>query len=293
MSGDQIERYLARLAVERMPPSVEALFALHRAHIERIPYETTWIHLGEQRSIDPNASIAHLVDGGRGGYCFHLNGALAALLDVLGYDVAMHVGGVHGETPDEATFTNHMVLTVSGLPTDVNPAGTWYVDTGLGDALHEPLPLLVGTYRQGPMEFELSQPSDGIGDWRFTHDPNGSFASMSWHSRHAVVEEFVDRHTHLSTSPESGFVKTVCAQRRDATTMTALRALTLTTITASAKETRIIDDRAQWFATLSDVFDLRFRGVSPDACDRLWRSAHESHRRHQAATSSTDPTGSP
>ena len=36
---------------------------------------------------------------------------------------------------------NHLVLTVSGLPTDDNAAGVWYVDGGLGDVLYDPLPL--------------------------------------------------------------------------------------------------------------------------------------------------------
>jgi arylamine N-acetyltransferase len=283
MTNDQIARYLARLQVERMPPSVGALFALHRSHIERVPYETTWIHLGEPRSVDPNESVAHVVDSGRGGYCFQLNGAFATLLEVLGFEVAMHVAGVHREAPDAATFTNHMALTVAGLPTDCNPAGIWYVDTGLGDALHEPLPLAVGTYRQGPMEFRLSQPSDGVGDWRLTHDPKGSFAAMSWHARRATIDEFDDRHRFLSTSPESGFVQTVCAQRRDATTLTALRALTLTTVATDTEQMTTVEDRTEWFAALADIFDIRLDNVAGDARDRLWRSANESHERHQAA----------
>ena len=82
----------------------------------------------------------------RGGYCFHLNGAFSELLRSLGYDVVRHVGGVHG--PEGATgeeMANHLVLTVRNLPNDANPDGTWYVDVGLGDALHEPLPLRAST----------------------------------------------------------------------------------------------------------------------------------------------------
>ena len=64
------------------------------------------------------------------------------LLLALGYDVSRHVGGVHGPVgPAEGDLTNHLVLTVRGLPTDAHPDGTWYVDAGLGDALHEPMPL--------------------------------------------------------------------------------------------------------------------------------------------------------
>jgi N-hydroxyarylamine O-acetyltransferase len=284
---EQVDRYLARLGVGREAVSVGALFGLHRAQIERIPYETTWIHLGETRSVDQDESMSHLVDHGRGGYCFHLNGAFAALLGALGYQVTMHIGGVHGEVPDPAAFTNHLVLTVAGLPTEDNPGGTWYLDAGLGDALHEPLPLLAGTYRQGPLEFRLSQPTDGVGDWRLSHDPEGSFAAMSWESRPARIDEFADRHGHLSTSPDSTFVQTVCVQRRDATTITLLRALTLTTITADGKHRVLITERLRWFAVLQDTFHLNFKDATTAQLDRLWQSANDSHQRHQPPNTET------
>ena len=39
--------YLNRLGVEAERPSAEALARLHRAHVERVPYETFWIHLAQ------------------------------------------------------------------------------------------------------------------------------------------------------------------------------------------------------------------------------------------------------
>ena len=52
-------------------------------------------------------------------------------------------------------LTNHLVLTVADLPTNENPSGVWYVDAGLGDALHEALPLVAGEYEQGPFHLRL------------------------------------------------------------------------------------------------------------------------------------------
>ena len=46
---EHLDAYLARLGLDREPPSVEAMFRLHEAHAERIPYETLWIQLGEPR----------------------------------------------------------------------------------------------------------------------------------------------------------------------------------------------------------------------------------------------------
>jgi N-hydroxyarylamine O-acetyltransferase len=88
--------YLARLGLPELAghePAVPALRALHRAHAERVPYECLEIHLDRPTKVCPAASVRRIV-AGRGGYCFHLNGAFSALLRALGYCVTRHVGGV-------------------------------------------------------------------------------------------------------------------------------------------------------------------------------------------------------
>ena len=193
-------------------PSAEALFRLHRAHVERVPYETLWIFLGERWTVDAGNSAARIATQARGGYCYHLNGGLSELLRSLGYSVTRHVGGVHGpEGANEAEMSNHLVLTVCDLPTDSNPEGVWYVDVGLGDALHEPLPLVTGVHDQGPFHLLLAPTPGGVGDWHLTHDPAGSFAGMSWRSAPVGMDAFAERHVWLSTSPDSGFVKVMTA----------------------------------------------------------------------------------
>ena len=269
--------YLRRLGIEAEPPSVDALFRIHRAHLDRVPYETTWIHLGEQWSIDTDAAVERIARGGRGGYCFHLNGSLARLLSTLGYDVTLHIGGVHGPEPGEQDLTNHLVLLVGGLPTTDNPDGNWYVDAGLGDALFEPLPLRPGTYQQNPLTFELAATPGGLGDWHFSHDPGGSFLGMNFRSAVATIKDFEARHQVLSMSPESGFVKTVTAQRRQQDRVLALRALTLNERDSSGSDTSFVTERDDWFALLADEFFLPLDGVEPEAKDRLWSSACASH----------------
>ncbi|MDQ1456477.1 MAG: N-hydroxyarylamine O-acetyltransferase [Actinomycetota bacterium] len=119
------DAYLRRLGLDAEPPSVEALQQLHRRQVERVPYETMWIHAGEAWGIDPLESVKRVARHGRGGYCYHLNGALGALLRSLGYAVSGHVGGVHGPAgPDAESAGNHLVLMISDLPTDENPSGS-------------------------------------------------------------------------------------------------------------------------------------------------------------------------
>lgn len=272
-----LERYLQRLGLRAEPPSVAALFRLHRAQVERVPYETTWIHLGEAWSIDTDAAFERIALHGRGGYCFHLNGSLARALRELGYDVSLHIGGVHRGEPAAADLTNHLVVLVDGLPTEDNPGGTWYVDAGLGDALYEPLPLRAGTYQQGPLTFILTETAGGVGDWHLQHDPRGSFAGMSFQSRSASLSEFAARHQHLSTSPESGFVRTVSVQRRQRDAITILRALTFSTLDSQSTTSRVVSDRTEWFALLRDQLLLDLSGVDQESLDRLWERACAAH----------------
>lgn len=278
------DAYLARLGLDAEPPSAEALLRLHRAHVERVPYETLWIHTGARWDIDVDRSVERVATQRRGGYCFHLNGAFGELLRSLGYQVTRHVGGVHGpDGPRGEAMSNHLVLTVAALPSDANPEGEWYVDAGLGDALHEPVALRPGPIEQGPFRLALERSDDGIGDWHLSHDVNGSFTGMSWRAEPAAPGAFDAMHHHLSTSPESGFVKVLSAQRRDATGVDILRGLTVKRVGAGASETTI-EREPDLAACLGDLFGLP---VGPMVADGsfglLWQRTHAAHVQWEAA----------
>jgi N-hydroxyarylamine O-acetyltransferase len=274
--------YLARLGVEAESPSVEFLFALVRRHAERVPYETMWIQSGELWGIDPRESARRIALEGRGGYCYHLNGALGLLLHSLGYEVHGHVGGVHVSAgPDPDAVGNHLVLTVGGLPSSSNPSGAWYVDNGLGDALHEPLPLAPGMYVQAPFRMGLERV--GGMDWHLTHDPAGGFSGMSWTTASARQADFEEKHAWLSTAPESGFVQVAMAERRDATGVDVVRGLILARIGTNAFTAEPLTGKQEWFDLLADVFGLHFDASPPGAREKLWETVVGAHRRWEAA----------
>jgi N-hydroxyarylamine O-acetyltransferase len=279
ISDQNVSAALRRIGVEREPPSAEALARVHRAWVEQVPYESIWIHMSDRWSIDPAESLHRIASQSRGGYCYQMNGALALVLRSLGYEVTGHIGGVHGpDGPDFKWLTNHLVLVAHNLPTPSNPEGTWYVDAGLGDGLHDPLPMIAGTYEQGPLTFRLEPSDDGVGDWHFTHDPTGSFTGMSFLRQPVEMDVFAERHEHLSTAPDSGFAEVVTAQLRLENGTDILRGCVLTRRRDKDSTSTTLDDRTDWFDALDDVFAIRPDAPKP-ALDALWARVTAAHER--------------
>jgi N-hydroxyarylamine O-acetyltransferase len=282
--------YLERLRItDPGEPSAAALRALHAAHVERVAYEALEIQLGRPTTVDPHEAADRIVRRHRGGYCYHLNGSFSLLLTALGYDVVWHRAGVenraHGGPPG-AEIANHLALTAHGLPSADSPSGAWLVDVGLGDALHEPLPLREGEYVQGPFRYRLRRSEVEPGGWRFDHDERGSFVGMDFRPQRATVEDFRERHLFLSTSPSSGFVRTCSVQRRDRDGVDMLTGCVLRRVGDGAGPPRTLDRQAEWFDALADVFDLPLHDVDAAARHALWahvRAAHEAWLRDRAA----------
>jgi arylamine N-acetyltransferase len=273
-----VGRFLDRLGLsEPDAPSAHALHALHRAFVERIPYETIEITLERPTTLDRFEAADRIVRRKRGGYCYHMNGAFSVLLEALGYSVTLHRAGVQNHAVQHAgIFRNHLALTVAGLPDA--PDTTWLVDVGLGDALHEPLPLREGTYRQGPFTYALRLSEVASGGWRFDHDRRGSFRGMDFDPAPATMSDFAERHSFLSWSPESGFVRAFAAQRRDDRGVDSLRALTLSRIGGDELAPRtVLESPAAWYGALADIFGLTLDDVPSLDRDRLWRKVVAQH----------------
>jgi arylamine N-acetyltransferase len=282
VSRTDVKAFLERLGVEEAGDrSVSALHRLHRAFVERVPYEAIEIQLERPTTVDQLEAVDRIVRRRRGGYCFHLNGAFAVLLEALGYAVTLHRAGVQGEGQGAGIHRNHLALTVNGL--EDTPGVVWLVDVGLGDALHEPLPLREGTYPQGPFSYGLRRSHVAPGGWRLDHDPRGSFIGMDFDPAPATMSDFLDKHQHLSTSPESAFVRVCTVQRRDATGVDILRALTLSRLGAGPDARTVLNSPGRWYEALADVFGLTLDDVPPNDRARLWRKAVAQHEAHVAS----------
>lgn len=287
MSDAEIrDGYLARLGLEPASPSVDALRALHRAHVEAVSWETLWIQSGERWGIDPAASAARIAATGRGGYCFHLNGAFSWLLAGLGYDVTRHLGGVHGpDGPTAEALGNHLVLTVRGLPDD--PDAVWYVDVGLGDAILEPLPLVAGEHRSGPFTFALDRSPAAVADWHLAHHPRGAFVGMAWTDAPATMADFVAEHRRLSSDEDSQFVRWLVMSHRDAGGGDLLTGLHYRRVGEGGTSATAGSER-ELFDLIGDVFGTDVEAIPPETRRAVWARAEAAHRAAEAARATTD-----
>ena len=274
-----VAAYLDHIGVEDPgAPSVESLRRLHRAHVERIPFDNIDIQLGRRTTVDPVETAERIVGCGRGGYCFHLNGAFSELLLALGYRATRHLGGVQrAEHGAPAITGKHMTVTVSGLPHETCPSGVWMVDVGLGSALHEPLPLQEGSYRQGPFSYGLHHSDVEPDAWRFDHAPSIGFLGMDFRGRAARIDEFAAMHEHLSTHPDSPFVRVATVQRRHRGGADVLRGMILTRFGTTTPSVTTIEGRDEWFAVLRNVFGLALEDTGGEERDALWDRVASAH----------------
>ncbi|MFI6247942.1 arylamine N-acetyltransferase [Streptomyces sp. NPDC051016] len=135
MNSAQIDAYLRRLGAARPArPTAEALRELHLLHLRTIPFENLSIHLGEEIVLEEKRLLDKVVGAGRGGFCYELNGAFAALLTALGFGVTSLAGRVYGDEGRLGIPYDHLALLVRTVD-----GGEWLADVGFGAHSHYPL----------------------------------------------------------------------------------------------------------------------------------------------------------
>ncbi len=284
ISAEGLASYLRRLGVtDPGQPSVEGLFALHRAHVEQVPYEVIDIQLGRWTSVQPHHAVNRILRG-RGGYCVQLNTAFSVLLAALGYQVSRHAAGVQasaGMPAVNADVAPHMALSVKLDGVD------WLVDVGLGDGLHEPLPARPGPYQQGPFSYRLSRSETEPGGLRLDHDPRGSVTGIDIRMTPARQQAFHRWHHYLVSSPESRLVRALTVMRRDARRIDAMTGCLLRRVDSTGRTVQELGTQGEWFQALADIFALELTDLGPERREALWtkvRSAHEQWLARKAAT---------
>jgi N-hydroxyarylamine O-acetyltransferase len=214
-------------------PSVETLRAIHHAHLQAVQFENLDISLGRKIVTDEDAILNKIVVLHRGGFCYELNGAFAALLRALGFRVTLLSARVARQGGGEGAEFDHMALQV-----DLNEP--WLADVGFGDSFLDPLRLTPDIEQTDPAAtFRLMQSGERLqlersvpdGRWRrqysFTVQPRSlaDFAGMC--------------HYH-QISPESHFTQNRICTRATAEGRITLSEMRLVVASKGNREEHIL-----------------------------------------------------
>ena len=82
------DRYLERIGFDGpIRHDVTTVEALQRAHLTAVPFENLDVYHRRGVATGIDWSVPKIVERGRGGWCYELNGAFSALLESLGFTV--------------------------------------------------------------------------------------------------------------------------------------------------------------------------------------------------------------
>lgn len=271
----RLDAYLERIGFEGdARVDLATLTALHRAHLEAIPFENLAVQLGQPTATTDAGIFDKLVMRRRGGWCYEMNGLMGWALEQLGFDVTRVAAGVQREQVGEGQLGNHLCLLVR-LPRP------YLVDVGFGGTQRDPLPLEVGQRWDAPFHVGLSQTRDDY--WRFEERARDATFTFDFRAARADEGLLARQCAQLATDPSSPFVQNLVVSIRRAARHLTLRGRVLTTTHAEGVEKVTLATPGALAATLRDTFGLDV----PESAE-LWPAISA---RHDALFPSPDQNG--
>jgi N-hydroxyarylamine O-acetyltransferase len=274
-----VQAYFKRIRYETFPtpgldipridgPSADLLRSLHRAHLFTVPFENLDISLGRKIICDETCILNKIVTEHRGGFCYELNGAFAALLLALGFQVTLLSARVAREDGSYGPEFDHLTLRV-----DLDEP--WLADVGFGEGFLEPLRLESGMEQpQNARVYRLtSRPASGprpTSTSRSTSrltSPDSGFGlevmvESKWKSEYSFtlqpreLPEFAGMCHYHQTSPESHFTRQrICSLATPEGRVTLSDNKLIETHGGSRQETLLSGDQ-EWRAKLRERFGV-------------------------------------
>jgi len=229
-------------------PTAETLRELHRAHMLAVPFENLDIHLGREIVLDDERLYSKVVERRRGGFCYELNGAFAALLRELGFNVKKLAAGVGRADGSFGPMFDHMALMVK-------LEERWLADVGFGEGFREPLRLdeageqaqAFGAYRiRQDDEYRILERRDGdrwLLEYRFTLQPY-------------EYEDYGEMCRYHQTSPLSSFTQKRTCSLATADGRVTLANNRLITTRGGERHERLLADDLEIAAVLREQFGV-------------------------------------
>jgi N-hydroxyarylamine O-acetyltransferase len=247
-----IDAYLNRIQYKGdLPPTAQTLKDLQVAHLLTVPFENLSIHLNQPIDLDEGALFEKVVQRGRGGFCYELNGLFSALLRELGFEVVKLSAAVSRADNTYTPFFDHMTMMVT-------LEKRWLVEVGFGDTFREPL--LIDTEKVQVQEgasyridedegvYTLMGCKDG-GEWQ----PHYKFGLESY-----AFQDFGERCHFQQYSPESHFRKGRVCSRITPDGRITLSEIGLTrTWLDGRREEKALENEKEFPTMLAEHFDIQ------------------------------------
>ncbi|MGV9994049.1 arylamine N-acetyltransferase family protein [Streptomyces sp. NPDC003374] len=267
MDAATVDDYLRRLgAGHPAAPTSAALRELQLRHLRAVPFENLSVHLGEPIELVEERLLEKVVGARRGGFCYELNGAFAALLAALGFEVALLAGRVYGEGGRLGIPYDHLALRVRTVD-----GGDWLADVGFGALSHYPLAFGErgeqvdpgGTLRIAAVpagDDPASGAAASCGDLDVVRDGERQYRLEL---RPRALADFAAGAWWHSTSPSSHFTRSlVCSRLTGDGGRITLGGRTLTTTAPDgSREARELDRDEEVLAVYRDRFGIALDSV--------------------------------
>lgn len=188
-----LDSYLDRIGLSApVELDLAGLERLQRAHLTKVPFENLDVYARRTVRTDDDWTVSKITERGRGGWCFELNGAFAALLTGLGFAVNRLAATVlYGSVSPIAT---HLTL-------EVTLDRPYLVDVGFGDSFIRPLPLdSEGPHDGGTGKYGFE--FDGETTTLVSHEDDGTVLAHYRFERTAgLPSAFEEASSYLQTTP--------------------------------------------------------------------------------------------
>jgi N-hydroxyarylamine O-acetyltransferase len=241
-----VDAYLERIGAGRDSTLAE----LQHRHLMSVPFENLSIHLGEAIELEEQALVHKVVERRRGGFCYELNGAFAALLTGLGHHVEPLQARV--VTPDGLGIPyDHMALRVDGQ---------FLADVGFGSFSYYPLRL-----------DERGDQADPAGIFRIAETGDADDLEVSLDGkpeyrlelRARALSDFAAGCWWHSTSPRSHFTRQVICSRltEDGRISLSDNKILITTARDGTRVTEPLDGEEAVLATYRERFSIELSEV--------------------------------
>jgi N-hydroxyarylamine O-acetyltransferase len=246
-----VPSYLARIGYSgSTSQNIDTLRALHRAHLLTVPFENLDIALGRTIVADEPLILRKIVEQRRGGFCYELNGAFAALLRVLGFTVTLLSARVSREGGGEGPEFDHLTLRV-----DLEEP--WLADVGFGESFVEPLRMNLRDEQIDPAgKFRLLAHGDRLQLEKLEADGQWK-RQYSFSQRAHRLDDFAEMCRYHQTSPKSSFTQNQICSRAAAEGRITLSGRKLIVTRNGNREEKMLATEAEREQVLREHFGIR------------------------------------